>query len=73
MLGEIARRCRRVLEAGFALTFEGQVTDQLSGQAGDEVDVAGIDRILAGGVDGHVEPGLSADLGGTGVDDMRGG
>ena len=72
VLRQVAQRRGRELEARIALALERQATDQVTGQSGDEVDVSGVGRVLAGCVDAvHVEPGLAADLVGACVDDVR--
>jgi hypothetical protein len=74
VLGQIAQWRRRAIETILALAFERQPADQLAAQPGDEVDMPGVGRVLARGMDAlHVQSGLSADLIGSGVDDVRGG
>ena len=71
VLREVAQRGRRVLETRVALTFERQSADQVAVEPSDEVDVARVGGVLAGRADAvHVEPGLTTDLVGAGVDDM---
>jgi AcrR family transcriptional regulator len=74
MLGKIPQRGRGVGVTVVALPLEGKPPDQITRQAGHEVDVTGIGRVFGCAEDRfHVESRLTADLEGAGAHDVCGG